>query len=62
MFVSSLRCILIAILLVILLPQLSYAAAIGNVVVQEGVTSVEREGTELWIISRRVRESLVSHL
>ena len=46
MFVSSLRCILIAILLVILLPQLSYAAAIGNVVVQEGVTSVEREGTE----------------
>ena len=46
MFVSSLRWILIAILLVILLPQLSYAAAIGNVVVQEGVTSVEREGTE----------------
>jgi len=46
MFVFSLRCILIAILLVILLPQLSYAAAIGNVVVQEGVTSVEREGTE----------------
>ena len=46
MFVSSLRCILIAILLVILLPQLSYAATIGNVVVQEGVTSVEREGTE----------------
>jgi len=46
MFVSSLRCILIAILLVIILPQLSYAAAIGNVVVQEGVTSVEREGTE----------------
>ena len=46
MFVSNLRWILIAILLVILLPQLSYAAAIGNVVVQEGVTSVEREGTE----------------
>ena len=46
MFVFSLRCILIAILLVILLPQLSYAATIGNVVVQEGVTSVEREGTE----------------
>jgi len=46
MFVSNLRWMLIAILLVILLPQLSYAAAIGNVVVQEGVTSVEREGTE----------------
>ena len=40
---SNLRWILIAILLV---PQLSYAATIGNVVLQEGVTSVEREGTE----------------
>ena len=40
------RWISIAILLVILLPQLSYAATIGNVVLQEGVTSVEREGTE----------------
>ncbi|SVC80256.1 uncharacterized protein METZ01_LOCUS333110, partial [marine metagenome] len=37
------RWILIAILLV---PQLSYAATIGSVVLQEGVTSVEREGTE----------------
>ena len=46
MLTSYLRWILIAILLVILLPQLSYAAAIGNVVVQEGVTSVEREGAE----------------
>ena len=40
---TNLRWILIAILLV---PQLSYAATIGNVVLQEGVTSVEREGTE----------------
>ena len=40
------RWTLIAILLVILVPQLSYAATIGNVVLQEGVTSVEREGTE----------------
>jgi len=39
----NLRWILIAILLV---PQLSYAATIGSVVLQEGVTSVEREGTE----------------
>ena len=42
----NLRWTLIAILLVILVPQLSYAATIGNVVLQEGVTSVEREGTE----------------
>ena len=40
---TNLRWILIAILLV---PQLSYAATIGNVVLQEGVTSVEREGAE----------------
>ena len=40
---TNLRWILIAILLV---PQLSYAATIGSVVLQEGVTSVEREGTE----------------
>ena len=39
----NLRWILIAILLV---PQLSYAATIGSVVLQEGITSVEREGTE----------------
>ena len=39
----NVRWILIAILLV---PQLSYAATIGNVVIQEGVTSVEREGSE----------------
>ena len=39
------RWTLIAILLV-LLPQLTYAAAIGNVVLQEGVASVERKGTE----------------
>ena len=37
---------LLAAILVILLPQLSHAATIGNVVVQEGVTSVEREGAE----------------
>jgi len=43
---NYLRWIPIAILLVILLPQLSYAATIGNVVLQDGVTSVEREGTE----------------
>ena len=42
---TNLRWTLIAILLV-LLPQLSYAAAIGNVVLQEGVASVERKGTE----------------
>ena len=42
----NLKWTLIAILLVILVPQLSYAATIGNVVLQEGVTSVEREGTE----------------
>ena len=42
----NVRWILIAILLVLLLPQLSYAATIGNVVLQEGVTSVEREGAE----------------
>ena len=39
----NVRWILIAILLI---PQLSYAATIGNVVLQEGVTSVEREGAE----------------
>jgi len=42
---TNMRWTLIAILLV-LLPQLSYAAAIGNVVLQEGVASVERKGTE----------------
>ena len=42
---SNLRWIPIAILLV-LLTQLSYAATIGNVVLQEGVASVERKGTE----------------
>ena len=46
MLTSYLRWIPIAILLIILLPQLLYAATIGNVVLQEGVTSVEREGTE----------------
>ena len=46
MLISLLRTSLIVILLVILLPQLSYAAAIGNVVLQEGVTSVERKGTK----------------
>ena len=45
MLTSLLRTKLIVILLV-LLPQLSYAATIGSVVLQEGVTSVEREGTE----------------
>jgi len=40
---NNLRWILIASLL---LPQLSYASTIGNVVLQEGVTSVKREGTE----------------
>ena len=45
MLISLLRIKIIAILLV-LLPQLSYAAAIGNVVLQKGVTSVERKGTE----------------
>ena len=45
MLISLLRTKLIVILLV-LLPQLSYAAAIGNVVLQEGVASVERKGTE----------------
>ena len=44
MLISLLRTSLIVILLV--LPQLSYAKAIGNVVLQEGVTSVEREGAE----------------
>ena len=46
MLISYLRWLLIVILLVVLLPQLSYAATIGNVVVQEGVTSVERQGAE----------------
>jgi hypothetical protein len=45
MLISLLRTSLIVLLLV-LLPQLSYAAAIGNVVLQEGVASVERKGTE----------------
>ncbi len=44
MLMSLLRTSLIVILLV--LPQLSYAKAIGNVVLQEGVTSVERKGAE----------------
>lgn len=44
MLISLLRTSLIVLLLV--LPQLSYAAAIGNVVLQEGVASVERKGTE----------------
>ena len=34
------------ILILIMLPQLAYAAAIGSVVEQEGVTSVERQGEE----------------
>ena len=42
----NVRWILIAILLVLPLPQFSYAETIGNVVLQEGITSVEREGTE----------------
>ena len=46
MIVTNLRWILLVVLLIVLLPQLSYGAAIGNVVVQEGVTSVEREGEE----------------
>ena len=45
MLISLLRIKLIAISLV-LLTQLSYAATIGNVVLQEGVASVERKGTE----------------
>ena len=45
MLILLLRIKLIAILLV-LLPQLSYASTIGNVVLQKGVTSVERKGTE----------------
>jgi len=45
MLISLLRIKIIAILLV-LLPQLSYASTIGNVVLQEGVASVERKGTE----------------
>jgi len=45
MLISLLRIKLIAILLV-LLPQLSYASTIGNVVLQEGVASVERKGME----------------
>ena len=32
--------------MLVLLPQLSYASTIGNVVLQEGVASVERKGTE----------------
>ena len=45
MLISLLRTSLIVILLV-LPTQLSYAATIGNVVLQEGVASVERKGTE----------------
>lgn len=45
MLISLLRTKLLVILFV-LLPQLSYAAAIGNVVLQEGVASVERKGSE----------------
>ena len=45
MLISLLRTKLIAISLV-LLTQLSYASTIGNVVLQEGVASVERKGTE----------------
>ena len=45
MLISLLRIKLFAILLV-LLPQLSYASTIGNVVLQKGVASVERKGTE----------------
>ena len=45
MLISLLRTSLIAISLV-LLSSLSYASTIGNVVLQEGVTSVERKGTE----------------
>ena len=46
MLISLLRIKLIAILLVLPLPQLSYASTIGNVVLQEGIASVERKGTE----------------
>ena len=45
MLISLLRIKLIAISLV-LLTQLSYASTIGNVVLQEGIASVERKGTE----------------
>ena len=45
MLISLLRTKLLAISLV-LLTQLSYASTIGNVVLQEGVASVERKGTE----------------
>jgi len=45
MLISLLRTSLIAISLV-LLSSLSYASTIGNVVLQEGVASVERKGTE----------------
>ena len=45
MLISLLRIKIFAILLV-LLPQLSYASTIGNVVLQKGVASVERKGTE----------------
>ena len=45
MLISLLRTSLIVILLV-LPTQLSYAATIGNVVLQAGVASVERKGTE----------------
>jgi len=33
-------------ILLLFIPQLLYAAAIGSVVIQEGVTSVERDGEE----------------
>ena len=45
MLISLLRTSLIAISLV-LLTSLSYASTIGNVVLQEGIASVERKGTE----------------
>ena len=45
MLISLLRIKIIAILLD-LLPQLLYASTIGNVVLQKGVASVERKGTE----------------
>ena len=43
MLISLLR---ISILLLLLIPQVLYAAAIGSVVKQNGVTSVERQGEE----------------
>ena len=46
MLISLLRTKLIAISLVLVLTQVAYASTIGNVVLQEGVASVERKGTE----------------